>query len=203
MFVQVLQGRTNDAAGLRGQMDRWMQELKPGAKGFLGATAGVSDNGEFISVVRFESAEAARANSDRPEQGDWWAETEKYFEGDVLFHDCTEVDTWLRGGSDDAGFLQIIQGHVKDIDKAREINRRVEEALPRIRPDVIGGTVAWHPANARYTETIYFTSEAEAREGERNMGQSDAFDAIRKESEANQAEEPKFIDLKDAWLWSA
>ena len=37
---------------------------------------GMCDDGTFVALARFESAEAARRNSDRPEQGEWWAECE-------------------------------------------------------------------------------------------------------------------------------
>ncbi|MGH2694682.1 MAG: hypothetical protein ACRDJJ_07655 [Actinomycetota bacterium] len=202
MFIQVIQGKTKDAAGIRRQMDRWHSELRPGAKGYLGATAGVSDDGEFISVVRFDSEEAARRNSDRPEQGEWWAETEKYFDGQVLFHDCARVETMGKGGSDDAGFVQIIQGHVSDVDAAVRLDRSFDETMPNFRPDVIGGTTAYNP-NGRYTSTVYFTSEKEAREGEKKMGESEEFAAAMKEYEALSVEEPKYIDLKDPWMFSA
>ena len=75
MFVQVIEGRVADRDALRRQMDRWMSELRPGATGFLGSTAGVTDDGYAIAFARFESAAAAEANSERPEQGRWWAET--------------------------------------------------------------------------------------------------------------------------------
>lgn len=203
MFIQVFQGKTGDAAGIRRQMDQWMTDLKPGAEGWLGTTAGVSADDEFIAVVRFSSEEAARRNSGRPEQGEWWAETEKHFEGEVLFHDCPEVDTILEGGSDDAGFVQVMQGHVTDVDAARRLDRRMPDILPGVRPDVIGSTVGWNPTNGRYTETIYFTSESEARENEKKMGDSPDAQSFRAEREAITAEEPRFIDLTDPWLSSA
>ena len=34
MFVQVIKGRTEDAVGLRRQLDRWRDEVRPGAIGF-------------------------------------------------------------------------------------------------------------------------------------------------------------------------
>ncbi|MCU1613455.1 MAG: hypothetical protein JWO98_995, partial [Frankiales bacterium] len=37
MFAQVIQGRTPDADGLRVAVDRWMEELAPGAEGWLGS----------------------------------------------------------------------------------------------------------------------------------------------------------------------
>ena len=72
MFVQVIQAQVSDAAAVREAMERWAQELAPGAEGWLGTTAGVTDDGRFIALARFDSAQAARRNSDRPEQGEWW-----------------------------------------------------------------------------------------------------------------------------------
>jgi hypothetical protein len=92
MFVQLIQGKTSDKAGLGRQLDRWMSDLQPGAKGFLGTTGGVTDDGRVFVAARFESEDAARANSDRPEQGAWWSETEKHFDGPVSFVDSSDVD---------------------------------------------------------------------------------------------------------------
>ena len=73
MFIQVIQGMCTDEAMLREQMDRWREDLSPGALGWLGGTYGMTDDGQFVAVVRFESREAAARNSLRPEQGEWWA----------------------------------------------------------------------------------------------------------------------------------
>ena len=51
----------------------------------LGGTAGVTEDGRFIAVVRFESEEDARRNRDRPEQDRWWSETAKLFDGSPHF----------------------------------------------------------------------------------------------------------------------
>ena len=109
MFVQVIEGKVSDKAGLRRQMDRWEAELRPGAAGFLGSTGGVTDDGVGFAVARFESADAARANSERPQQGEWWAETEKCYDGPVSFTDSEDVEEFLSGGSNDAGFVQVMK----------------------------------------------------------------------------------------------
>lgn len=164
MFVQVIKGKARDEAGLRKQFERWGEELKPGAEGFLGSTGGIAGDGTFITVARFDSEEAARRSSDRPEQGKWWAETEPFLE-DVTFTDCTEVDEMLGGGSDDAGFVQVMQGRVTDVEKARSMGREMEPELRKARPDVLGAIAAWH-GDGGFTQVIYFESEAAAREGE-------------------------------------
>src|SRR5688572_14894709 len=119
MFVQVIQGKAKDPAGLKKQWERWDQELRPQASGYLGGTAGVTADGKFIALARFESEDAAKANSDSPEQGKWWEETSQYLE-DPMFHDCREVTLSNGGGSDEAGFVQVMQGKSTDVEKARE-----------------------------------------------------------------------------------
>src|SRR3712207_4127250 len=123
MFVQVIQAKVTDPQGLRKQWDVWQSDLKPNSNGFLGSTAGIAEDGTFILGARFESAEAARSNSDKPEQGEWWQETERYLESPV-FYDCTPVDEWGDGGSDSAGFVQVIQGYAD-----RDLMQKVEERV--------------------------------------------------------------------------
>lgn len=200
MFIQVIQGKAADPAGIRAAQQRWSKELAAGAEGWLGVTAGIAADGEHIAVVRFESEEAARRNSDRPEQGEWWNEMSKNFAGEVTFHDTTDVETFGRGGSDDAGFVQIIQGKAKDPSRMRELFKEFEADMQAHRPDVIGGTVAWY-GDGEFTETVYFTSEKEAREGEQKQRPPE-LDALFTEWQ-NGIEGAHFIDLTDPWLESA
>jgi hypothetical protein len=41
----------------------------------------------------------------------------------------------------------------------------LDATLARMRPDVIGGTVGW-PGDGSFVQTVYFTSEGEARKAE-------------------------------------
>lgn len=164
MFVQVITAKVVDAEGLRRQVDLWEKEIRPGAEGFLGSTSGVTDDGRMVVFVRFESEEAAQRNSDRPEQQAWWAETEKLLE-DVTFQDGVDVVTMRGGGSNDAGFVQIMRGRVLDAAKMKELWGRMAEfeaAIASHRPDLIGDVTVVH-ADGSYTDAIYFTSEADAR----------------------------------------
>lgn len=198
MFVQVIEGRVADRDGLHRQLDQWMDDLRPGADGFLGTTAGVTDDGTSISLVRFESAQAARANNERPEQGQWWAETEKCFEGDVRFADSEDVDTLLAGGSNSAGFIQIMKD--SNVDRARlsALDRLFEKHAATFRPDLIGGVRVW-TAPGTYVEAGYFTSEAAAREGETREPPA-ALAAAMGEFHQLMAN-VKFVDLRDPWLF--
>ncbi|MCP2290257.1 hypothetical protein [Nocardia amikacinitolerans] len=166
MFIQVIQGKVSDVEGLRRCMDRWTTELEPGAVGYLGTTYGLSDDGTFIALARFESEEAARRNSARPEQGTWWAETERCFEGPVTFMDCPEVTQWMGGGSDEAGFVQIMEGHTSDARRMRELLAQTGDRVHELRPEILGGTLSTYGADG-YVEAVYFRSEAEAREHEK------------------------------------
>src|SRR3954447_26540854 len=167
MFAQILQGRTSDPDVLRTATDRWVRELAPGADGWLGSTAGVTDDGRFVVVVRFESAEAARRNSDRPEQGRWWAETQRSFDGDVSFLDSDDVTVELTGDPARAGFVQVMQGTVTDPDRARKIMSELPpDLMAGYRPDVLG-SLMMGADDGRWVQVVYFTSEEEARAAER------------------------------------
>ena len=194
MFVQLIQGKVKDEAGLRKQQDRWNEEIRPGAQGFLGATSGVAKDGTWITLARFESEEAARRNSDRPEQGKWWSETEQYL-SDVTFHDCTTVDEIMGGGSNEAGFVQVMQGRAKDPEKLRSMGREMEPDMKKMRPDVLGGIVAWHGDGNDFTQTMYFQSESRAREEEAKMSGDGPPPEWAQEMEIT-----NYIDLSDPWL---
>jgi hypothetical protein len=201
MFIQTIHGRTDQGDALRDQLDAWAQEHGAEAEGWLGTTAGVTDEGEFIAVVRFASAEAAQRNSDRPEQGEWWSETEGFFSGDVEFHDYPNADLLLGGGSDDAGFVQVIQSRTSDLDRLLELQRDFDKRLGEFRPEIIGGTYGWDD-QGNVVETVYFTSEGEAREGERKL--EDAPDDMRAlfEEFLQLTSDPRYFDLRGSWLWS-
>jgi hypothetical protein len=199
MFIQVIQGTVADSDGLRRQLERWQSELKPGATGYLGSTGGVTDDGRYIGCVRFESADAAQANSDRPEQGAWFSETEKMFSGPVSFTGCPDVEVYLGGGSDSAGFVQVLQGGPADRDRLRQLDVEFE-ALARLhRPDIIGWVLAWHP-DGRFTEIVYFNSEAAAREGEAQEPPEERRHLLEEWRAA--AGELAFYDLRQPWLFS-
>jgi hypothetical protein len=182
-------------------MDQWMRDLAPGATGWLGFTGGVTDDGRFIALVRFESEEAARRNSDRPEQGRWWTETAKLLEGEVSFSDSSDVMVDLSGDPDQAGFVQVMQGRGADPDRARELMSQDADKWAEFRPEVLGTVDTGHEAGA-YTMALYFTSEADAREGERKVVPPELA-AQMEEMNKLSIGEPEFFDLKQPWLRSA
>jgi hypothetical protein len=153
VFVQVIRGQVDDAAAVRAAMDRWAAELAPGAIGWLGSTAGVTEDGRFIALARFE-----------------------------------------------AGFVQIMRGRGTDPDRARELMAQDSEAWADFRPDIIGSLAVGHEGGA-YTMAIYFTSEAEAREGERKEPPPQ-LKAQMDEMGALSVGEPEFLDLRQPWLYS-
>lgn len=198
MFMQVIQGKVADRAGLEAALERWRDELAPGAIGYLGSTGGFTDDGVFVVLARFESEEAARRNSERPEQAAWWAETERCFDGEVVFMDCPTATTWLAGGSDDAGFVQVMEGRSANRDRMLAL---METYAPRVKqawPEIIGGTVGTYGEDG-WVEAIYFTSEAEAREHEAMPMPDDMAEAMAREMPAD----VRYLDLHQPIMISA
>lgn len=193
MFVQIIEGQTSDPAGVKRKGDEWQEQLKPGAVGYVDVTAGSAADGRTISIVRFESAEAAQANSQRAEQGAWFGEMEKYYDAPPTFTESTDSATFLGGPSTDAGFVQIMK--VTNVERAAV--DRLDAAFERLapeRPDLLGILRVWTGPGS-YVEAAYFTSEADARAAERKELPSELAE-VMSELEAINAN-TEWMDLSD------
>jgi len=201
MFIQVVKGKTKDAAGMKAAIDKWQADVKSGAKGWLGSTGGVAKDGTFVAVVRFESEQAAQANSDRAEQSAWFEkELSPTLDGAPAFYNCTDVTEFMGGGSDDAGFVQLMIYKPSDLNQAKELNKKFENLDMSGRPDIIGGTSAVS-SDGTVIDTNYFTSEAEARAGEK--GEMPAEMQEMMEEYGKVVGDVEYVDLSDPWLHSA
>ncbi len=196
MFIQIIQGNCTRQQELREHLDRWHDEFSSGATGWLGGTYGFTDDDMFVGVVRFDSRESAMANSGRPEQDAWAAGMMELFDGPVEFHDCDDVTLLMDGGSDDAGFVQVIRGRVDDVERLRSMMTADTDSLHQMRPDIIGGILAIEP-DGTFTETVAFTSEDAARQGEK----AEAPPAMRSDLEYAMAD-AEFYDLHHPWFAS-
>jgi hypothetical protein len=194
MFAQVIQGKTSNKEALDAALDRWQKDLAPGATGWLGSTSGVTEDGRSIAVVRFESAEDAQRNSNRPEQDQWWSETSKLFDGEATFRDSTDVTVDVQGDPDRAGFVQVVQGRSSDPGRVKQLMDQDADKWADFRPDVIGSVAIGHE-DGGYTMVMYFTSEAEAREGERKEPPPE-LQAQMDEMNQLSVGETEFFDLK-------
>jgi hypothetical protein len=194
MFAQVIQGKTSKPEELDAALNRWLKDLAPDASGWLGSTSGVTEDGRAIAVVRFESEEDARRNSNRPEQDQWWSETAKLFDGEATFRDSTDVTVDVQGDPDQASFVQVMQGRSSDPERAKQLMDQDADKWSAFRPDVVGSVSLGHEGGA-YTMVMYFTSEAEAREGERKEPPPE-LQAQMEEMGKLSVGETEFFDLK-------
>lgn len=168
MFAQVITGTLKDRSLFEEREAIWRSELRPTASGFLGSTSGVTSDGTFVLVARFESEASARLNSERPEQVAWFEGTAKAFDGTPSFRDSSDVQLVLGGGSDVAGFVQVIDGRTSNEAELRKVLESAESELKTMRPDLLGVVVVWHGDGA-FTEVVYFASLDEARRNEASM----------------------------------
>ncbi len=197
MFIQVIEGRTSDPVALHRRLEVWEAELMPDAIGYLGSTGGCTSNGDCILIARFESPEAARRNSDRPEQTEWWNETERCFDGPVRFHDSVDVEVMTHGGLDDARFVQVMDGHVTDRTRAIDLEHESDSVLAELRPDLLGSVTAFYD-DGEFTEVAYFTDEASAREGERGDMPPELAEKFAEWESIMKVD--KYLDIREPWL---
>ncbi len=197
MFIQVIHGKTDDPEALHRRLEKWEREVRPGATGYLGSTGGCTSDGSFILIARFESTEAARRNSERPEQTAWWVDTEKLFNGPVTFHDTEDVHLMVHGDLDSAGFVQVMEGHVDDHDRAIELEREADPMLAAIRPDLLGSLTAYFDGD-EFTEVAYFTSETEARRAEAGEMPEEAAATFEEFQRVMHVD--RYLDITEPWL---
>jgi hypothetical protein len=167
MFAQVIVAEHAEDTALAA-VEQWMDEVRPGAVGWLGCTAGVTDRGELVLLARFDSEGSALHNSARPEQDAWWRDIQERLRGHVTIHDCPDVALVLEGGSDEAGFVQVIEGRPDEPTTAVEVADQASRLVREHRPDVLGGLVA-AASDGTFFEVVYFTSESEARANEKQQ----------------------------------
>ncbi|MGB7962042.1 MAG: hypothetical protein WCF12_03650 [Propionicimonas sp.] len=198
MFVQLFTGKVTDATAVRGLLEGWPAGAGRDAQGWLGSTAGITDDGQLVALARFESQDAARANSERPEQGRWWESLAANLSGEAAFFESGEVDEDVVGDLDTAGFVQVTRGRVSDPARARELARTDPTVWARFRPDILGSLMLSHD-DGEYVMAIYFTSEAEAREGEKKEPPA-VLSARMEEMGSLEVGEVAYFDLRDPWL---
>lgn len=161
MFVFTVEARTSAPDALRAHVLRWPSDVGTNADGWLGNTAGVSAQGKFLLLMRFRSEESALITSDRPEYGKWWQVCRQHLATPPVFTPSINITGILGGGSDEAAAVQITRGRAA-LSRIRDSVRQLESIAPDARAELIGGIVAWHEDD-RFTEALYFTSQAPAR----------------------------------------
>lgn len=197
MFVQVITAKVKDRAAVEAQREKWQTEVKPGAIGFLGSTGGITPDGQMIMVARFEDEASAKKNSERPEQTQFFKEMSAHMESEPSFFEATDITLSRGGGSDEAGFVQVMAGQVTDVEKARELDAKMEEKMEGVRPDLLGSVTAVGE-DGRFYSVIYFRSEEEARLGEKEMTENPPPEMA--EWGAIMTGEMTFYDLTEPWF---
>ncbi len=195
MFIQVIQSKTSRRQEVRALMDEWADTMEE-PNGWLGGTYGFTDDGDFLAVVRFENRQLAMANSDDPRTSAFAERMAGLMDGPPDFQDCDDVTVFLDGGADDAGFVQVIRGRSDDPARLAATLNQDQDGLREMRPEIIGGTFAVS-ADGRFTNTVAFTDEASAREGEQIEPPEDVKAAIEEMIAG-----AEFYDLREVWFES-
>lgn len=192
MFIQVIEGKTSDPEGFRRVLEEWGEKGREGAIGFLGVTTVIAADGSVVTMARFEDEEKAMQNSARPEITEMAGRLAELSDGPPTYHNCNEVETFLGGGSDDAGFVQFMIGTAVDKAKAQAAEKDATPMLSALRPDVLGGVTAWD--GDWWCQAIYFTSEAEARAGEKKFDTLSGEDQKKFQEMMTAYGEPRYVD---------
>lgn len=198
MFTQIIRAKTSDRRTVRAGLDRWLKEVQPGSIGWLGTTAGVTEDGDVFILARFVSDDAAKANSERPEQSAWWAEMQKAFDGAATFQASSIIFDQSVGDPDTAGFVQVMDAQTSDPERSVHLMNSTRDAMVANRPDILCSIIMGH-GHGKFTNVIYFVSEEEARKGESKEIPAEV-QATMQEMQSLSVGTPTFLDIKEPWL---
>lgn len=200
MFIQVIQGQARHAETVYVELDQWMKELARSADGWLGTTAGVTEDKRFIGFSRWESEVAARTHSARPEQDHWWRVFSELFDERPTFIESDDTFIDVRGDPDQARFVQFMQGRGFNSTRARELLGSHREEWAAFRPEILG-TVGCLYGGGGYTMASYYVDEPAAREGERKQPPPELKAEMDEMMSLSQGP-PEFFDLREPWIQS-
>jgi len=105
-----------------------------------------------------------------------------------------------HGELDTASFVQVMEGHCANRDRAIELEHEVDPVLARSRPELLGAVTAYF-GDDEFAEIAYFTSESAARTGERQEMPEDMASKYAEWEHVMKVD--RFIDLPQPWLMSA
>lgn len=164
--VRITQARVRDAEAVRELAERWQREIAPETDGWLATTAGISDDGEFVSLLRFASEEAVRRNAESERQRRWWEEFRQYVSGDVSIVETSSAAAFGDSRPDaDVGYVHVVQGEARImIDILEGVAEHEEHHIREHHLPLLGGIIVDHGGD-RFTEFMYFPSEDEKGRG--------------------------------------
>jgi hypothetical protein len=200
MFLQVIRGRVPDRTAMRAEHDAWVSEIGATAPGWLGSTAGITEDDRFICLSRFTSGEALTRLAARADARQWRARTERLFLGPVVTAEFLDVALLLDGGTDDAGFVQVVEGRGADAGRLAALQKELLRCLPDGRPDIVGGLAAVGP-DGRFVQAFYFSTEELARAGEHGEQLPEVEEILFDLREL--AGRATYHDLRHPWLASS
>jgi hypothetical protein len=200
MFLHVTQGRVPDRTAMRAQHDVWVREIGAEASGWLDVTAGVTEDDRFICLSRFASVEALARLAARRDHREWWARTARLFLGPVITSEFTDIAVMADAETDEAGFVQIVQGRATDVARQRALVKELLRHLPDGRPDMLGGLAATGP-DGRFVWAFAFSSEELARAGEHGEQLPEIVEIL--DDLRAVSGEPTYHDLRHPWLATA
>jgi hypothetical protein len=170
IFIQSTFARTDWPGALGRQLQKWEKQARLDGVGYLGTTSGITNDGKFAMLRRFESQEAARAIARRADLADVAMGSERLLV-DVETKDSAIVVTMLGGSSSRATFVQVMRGHAVEPSRMPELASSMAQIELRShawRPDILGELVTVYP-DGTYTHAAYFTCEVEARRNEQTL----------------------------------
>ena len=200
MYAHVVRGRTRAGARADEAWQRWVADVAPLASGWRDTTGGTTAQGEVVAVTRFSSARDAQRTLSLPQHRSWWDATLAELDGEADVMESDDVTPPESVVDPSAGFVQMMMATVADRPGVERVEEEIDEPFKRWRPDLLGGYRVWM-LGSRLLAVDYFTSEAEARAGERRQPPPEVAEAMPRWLE--HMADVEWFDLAQSWVLRA
>jgi hypothetical protein len=191
MLAQVVQVRTNDPDGARPLLERLARDVAPVARG----SVGVTEDGVLFAVFLMDREDAVQLD-DVP----GWVGLSRFIERDVDVRTSRRVAVFGEGASPRAGFVQVVQGRLSDLELALEHLAGLQVLLAEHLPALVGSVTVLHAPDG-FTRVLYFSSEDEARATETDF--PPALQDADEQARRFLVGEPTFLDFRHPVVFPA
>ena len=147
MFVELVRGRAVGPADLHLAWDGVLAGISGEAEGWLGATSGVTGDGEFFALLGFASEEFARSTMGKLHLRAMWDPLAPRLAG-LSFRELPYVRVFGLADLGDAGLVHVTCGPANDIGRLVSVFDASSAAVPADTAEgaLLGGLLAWDEA---------------------------------------------------------
>lgn len=165
MILNITRFRGKDEEVVARAGEHFFREFLPAQPGWQGSVVGSTQDGTVVVAGLWESEQTLQRAGDALEREPWWDEFQGSLEGGLAAQTLSSARVALGALTPATGFVQLVEGRMRDTADALEGFERVRPLLERHRPEISAMVLAL-AEDGTFAQLVAFTDEDAARAGE-------------------------------------